>query len=226
MKLDKFYQKKSECVRLKNSIKIHSHYGSCLKGSKYQYFCEKNDNIDKCINILDNGIKLKEEIIEEKKNLEIKNKKITQSEEISNNKYEFLESELNNKLKLAKKENEKELENLEKENENDKIKLKNEIEELELMIQNIENTIKKLEDEKEWKMENKKKEILNKLEHEYELKLDKYEKEKELEKITKEENIKLLEHKLAINKEIEFEKLRKSAKLVKQIIYYFQNFNY
>lgn len=226
MELDEFYQKKSECVELRNSIKNHSHYGPCLNGSKYQDFCEKNNTLDKCIKIIDDAIELKEEIIEEKNYLEIKKKKIIQSKEISKNKYESMESKLNNELELAKKENEKELENLEKENENNKTKLKNEIEELEKIINNIKDTIKNLNNEKEWKIKNKKEEILNKLEHEYDLKLDKYEREKELEKITKEEKIKLLEHKLAINKEIEFEKLRKSAKLVNQIVNYFQKFNY
>ena len=66
MELDKFYQKKSECVGLRNSIRNHSHYGPCLNGSKYQDFCEKNNTLDKCINIIDDAIKLREKIIEKK----------------------------------------------------------------------------------------------------------------------------------------------------------------
>lgn len=116
---DEFYNQKNRCIDLKNSIHNHSHYGPCLNGSKYDYFLSKSNDLDKCINIFEQAINLKEEIIKENNNLKVKEKNKYQTEEISKKKYESKKEELIKDEENKKEENDKALEILE-----EKIKMK------------------------------------------------------------------------------------------------------
>lgn len=221
-----FYNQKNRCIDLEKSIRNHSHYGPCLNGSKYDYFRSKSKDLHKCINIFEQAINLKEEIIKENNNLKVKEKNKYQTEEISKKKYESKKEELMKDEENKKEENDKALKILEEKNENEKIKVNNEIEELEKEIKYIKDIINKLNEKNEWEIKVKKEEILNNLEHEYDLKVDKYEKEKELQKIKNEEKIKYLENEIKYKKEMEFAKLRKSCDLVNKIITRLNQFNF
>ena len=68
--------------------------------------------------------------------------------------------------------------------------MRKELLQLEFDIKNLKNVIELLKERNIGEIERKKKEILNRLEHEYEIKLDRYEREKEFEQLQKEEEIK------------------------------------
>ena len=48
---------------IRNDIRNHSHYGSCLNGSKYSTFRDKSNELDKCRNYRNEINKLEEDII-------------------------------------------------------------------------------------------------------------------------------------------------------------------
>ena len=86
----------------------------------------------------------------------------------------------------------------------------------------IEELKKKNIEEEDWKME----EIINNLQHEYELNLLEYKSQKELEKLRIEEKIKEMQFKIKMDKIVEFEELKKSSDFVDKIIYCIQKNNF
>lgn len=69
-------------------------------------------------------------------------------------------------------------------------------------------------------------EIINNLQHEYELNLLEYKSQKELEKLRIEEKIKEMQFKIKMDKIVEFEELKKSSDFVDKIIYCIQKNNF
>jgi hypothetical protein len=157
MVLDEFYSKKNRCLELRSSIKNNSHYGPCLNGSKYNDFYDKSNELDSCINIVKLAIKLKEQIIEEQNNLEVKKKYKSQSEEILNKKYNLMKVKFYQEENTQIKDNENTLKDLEEKNENDKKRKTNEIKELEKEIENLKDIINNINENKEWHIKKKKK---------------------------------------------------------------------
>lgn len=217
-----FYFVKNNCINLRDSIKNHNHYGPCLNGSKYNYFSEKCKDLDKCIHIFDKATQLEENIIKENNNLEIQKKKKYQSEELSNKKYESMKEQFKNEEDLEKKKNDEFLKHLEEKNKIYKKKAKNELEDLEKGIIYLKDLINDLDDKKEGEIKKKQEELLNNLEHEYDLKLDKYERDKELQRLKEEEHIRCLEKEFKNKIEYELVELRKRAELVNKTIYRFK----
>lgn len=209
-------------------IKNHSHYGPCLNGSRYSYFCSKSNELDTYIDIESKGYKLKEEIIKENNELKIKVKASSLSREEIDYEYENIKYKLESEEKNEKKNFENRLKCLEEKKKLEKSNALNEIKLLEAEIENIKKIIEELRkkdvEEEYWERE----EILNKLKNEYELKLQRFKEEKEYEKIEKETKIKEMKKKIDLEKKKEFTELEKSSKLVDKLIYIIQinNFNF
>ena len=203
---------------LRNSIKNHSHYGSCLNGSRYRIFHEKSNILDLCNNYKKNVNRLTKEIIEENNKLKIKEKEATKSREVADREYELFKEKFKSEEDNEIKYNENKLKNLEEKKKNEKKAAKNEIEKLKKDIENMKEIIETLRnkntEEEKWKKE----EIINNLQHEYELKLDRYKLEKEYQRLEKEQKIRLMEKKYKLEKEVEFAELKKSSDLVDKII--------
>ena len=216
----------AQCLR--SSIKNHSHYGPCLNGSRYDYFCKKSNELDEYIDIDSKGYKLKEEIIKENNVLKIKEKEASFSRELVDKKYVKIKEELDLEEKYENKYYEKKLQNLEEQKKNEKNSALNKIKELDADIKNLKEIIEKIRkkniEEEDWKKE----EILNKLKNEYELKLDIYKYEKEYQKAEKEEKIKEMKKKIEMDKIIEFKELKANSEFVDKLIYCikFNNFNF
>lgn len=216
----------AQCLR--SSIKNHSHYGPCLNGSRYDYFCKKSNELDEYIDIDSKGYKLKEEIIKENNVLKIKEKEASFSRELVDKKYVKIKEELDLEEKYENKYYEKKLQNLEEQKKNEKNSALNKIKELDADIKNLKEIIEELRkkniEEEDWKKE----EILNKLKNEYELKLDIYKYEKEYQKAEKEEKIKEMKKKIEMDKIIEFKELKANSEFVDKLIYCIKinNFNF
>lgn len=215
----------SHAEYLRNCIKNHSHYGPCLNGSKYSYFCSKSNQLDKCIDCYKKATRLKEEIIEENNKLKIKEKEANKTREISDREYETMKENFSLEENNEKIYNENYIKNLEDKKKNSKTNAENKVKRLEKEIDNLKEIIEKLKSEnikeEEWKRE----EILNELQHEYELKVQQYQYEKEYERIKKEEKIKEMENKYRLDKEVEFTELKKGSELVDFLINKMNNFN-
>ena len=83
----------------------------------------------------------------------------------------------------------------------------------------MEKEIQLLKEKNEGEFERKKQEILNRLQHEYEIKLDRYEKEKELEEIRRVDEIKYLKKEFEMKKQYEFINLRYKVDTVNKLIF-------
>ena len=213
---------------LRSSIKNHNHYGPCLNGSRYSYFCSKSNELDTYIDIDSKGYRLKEEIIKENNELKIKEKDSSLSREEVNREYDNIKDELEYEEKNEKNYYEKRLKNLEEQKKNEENNALNEIKELEKDIKNLKEIIEELRkkdvEEEDWNREK----ILNELKNEYELKLDRYKHEKEKEKIEKEVKIKEMKKKIEYDKMVEFKELKSNSEFVDKLIYCikFNNFNF
>ena len=82
-----------EAVGIKNEITSHSHYGSCLNGSRYNTFNKNRDELNEALEYRDRLYKLKEEIIKENNDLKIKEKNYNQNNELKKKEYELLKQE-------------------------------------------------------------------------------------------------------------------------------------
>jgi hypothetical protein len=148
---------------LRSSIKNHNHYGPCLNGSRYSYFCSKSNELDTYIDIDSKGYRLKEEIIKENNELKIKEKDSSLSREEVNREYDNIKDELEYEEKNEKNYYEKRLKNLEEQKKNEENNALNEIKELEKDIKNLKEIIEELRkkdvEEEDWNREK----ILNEL---------------------------------------------------------------
>jgi hypothetical protein len=213
---------------LRSSIKNHNHYGPCLNGSRYSYFCSKSNELDTYIDIDSKGYRLKEEIIQENNELKIKEKDSSLSREEVNREYDNIKDELKYEEKNEKNYYEKRLKNLEEQKKNEENNALNKIKELEKDIKNLKEIIEELRkkdvEEEDWNREK----ILNELKNEYELKLDRYKREKEIEKTEKEVKIIEMKEKIKSDKEVEFKELKSNSEFVDKLIYCikFNNFNF
>lgn len=215
----------SRCIHLRNHISNHSHFGPCLNGNKYSYYLQKSNDLDNCIDITDKALKLKEKIIENNNNLKIKKQEQSQSEELSNKKYESMKVQFEKEEDLERKKNDEYLKGFEEKNKNNKKKAKNTLKELEKEIENLKDNIHELGSQKDWEIKKKQEELLNRLEHDYEMQLDQYKFQKELQKLKEEARIRELEEEWKNQKEIEFNELREKAKLINKLIYSFKILN-
>ena len=206
----------AECLR--DSIKYHSHYGQCLKEYRYDSFRDRSNTLEKCINYYTEANRLKEQIIQENNNLKIKEKEANKSREIADREYELIKENFREEEEREIKYNQDQLIILEEKKKNEITDAKNKIESLEKEIENLKKIIEELRnknvEEEEWKKE----EIINNLQHEYELKLDRYKRVKEYEKLEKEEKIKVMEKKNNLLKEAEFAELRMQSDFVEKLI--------
>jgi DNA repair exonuclease SbcCD ATPase subunit len=204
---------------LRSSIKNHNHYGPCLNGSRYSYFCSKSNELDTYIDIDSKGYRLKEEIIKENNELKIKEKDSSLSREEVNREYDNIKNELEYEEKNEKNYYEKRLKNLEEQKKNEENNALNVIKELEKDIKNLKEIIEELRkkdvEEEDWNREK----ILNELKNEYELKLDRYKREKEIEKTEKEVKIIEMKEKIKSDKEVEFKELKSNSEFADKLIY-------
>ena len=215
----------SHAEYLRRCIRNHSHYDSCLYGSRYSYFSEKSNKLDTCVNYYEKATRLKEEIVEENNKLKIKEKEANKSREIADKEYETMKDQFNSEENNERRYYEDYIKNLEDKKKNEKINAKNKIESLENEIENLKKIIEELKaqniEEEEWKKE----EILNELQNDYKYKVEQYQQEKELERIRKEEKIREMENKNRLDKEVEFKELKKGSELVDLLINKFNIFN-
>ena len=100
-----------EAVGIKNEITSHSHYGSCLNGSRYNTFNKNRDELNEALEYRDRLYKLKEEIIKENNDLKIKEKNYNQNNELKKKEYELLKQEHKQIEELKIKENDNILDN-------------------------------------------------------------------------------------------------------------------
>ena len=210
-----------EAVLARDAITNHSHYGTCLNGSRYRNFDEKRNQLNKSLEYRTKAFQLKEAIIEENNNLKIKETAYNQNKDLDEHKYELLKKEKEQEEIELIQNNEKILEK-EKNNKDFEIKkLENELEQLKIDISNLENEIKFLKELNEEEIKRKKEAILNKFQNEYELKLDRYKREKELEQFQKEEDIKYKKMQFEMKKRKELTDLRYKADTVNKLIFIF-----
>ena len=211
---------------VERDIKNHSHYGPCLNGSRYSTFCEKTNELDKCKNYRNEADKLKEDIIKEYNNLKLKEKKKNQNKEIFEKECYALKEKFETEENLKIENNTMELKAKEEHFKNNKEERKNILGGLEKDINYLKDLIETLKENKEDETEKRKEDILNKLEHEYELKIDRYEMEKEYQKIEKEEIIKYKLKEIQREKKLEFTELRYKSNIVNKLIYLFKANNF
>ena len=133
--------------------------------------------------------------------------------------YELLKQEHKQIEELKIKENDNILDNKKNQKNIEIERLKNELEQLKLDISYLEKEIQILKEKNEGEIRRRKEEILNHLQHEYEIKIYKYEKEKELEQIKKEDEIKYIKKEFEAKKELEFTDLRYKADTVNKLIF-------
>jgi hypothetical protein len=221
---DYYYISSAESIE--KEIRNHSHYGPCLNGSRYSTFCEKSNELSKCKNYRKEVYELKEDIIKEFNDLKTKEKEKNQSEELFEKECQALIEKNENEEKIETEENEKKLKMKDEEFKTKKEKGKNKLEELETDIKNLREIIITLKENKADEIEKRKEEILNKLEHEYELKIYKYEMEKEYQKIEIEERIKVKQKDIQRRKRLEFAELKNKSELVNKLIYCFKINNF
>lgn len=213
---------------LRSSIKNHSHYGPCLNGSRYSYFCSKSNELDTYIDIDSKGYRLKEEIIQENNELKIRKEDSSLSRDKVNLEYDNIKYKLESEEKNEKKYYENKLQNLEEQKKNEEKNALDKIEELKSEIKNLKEIIEELRKKDVEEEDFKREEILNKLKNEYELKLREYKYEKEYEINRREKEIEIMKKKIEDDKITELIDLRKSSECVDKLIYLIQtnNFNF
>jgi hypothetical protein len=211
---------------IRYQIRNHSHYGSCLNGWRYSKFLEKSSELDTCLKYENEVTKLKEDIIEEYNNLKNKEKAREQSWELFNKECDEMKENFKSEENMEIEKNDKMLENLKEKTKNIEEEGKKKLEELEKDINNLKEKIELLKEKEEEGIERRKEEILNNLQHKYELSLERYEMEKKYQKMQKEEKMKLKIKEIEAKKEIEFAELKNKSDFVNKIFYCFKINNF
>lgn len=89
-----------EAVRIRDEITSHSHYGTCLNGSRYSTFDNKRSELSQSLEYRKRLYNLKEQIIKENNELKLKEKAYKQNNEMNEDKYESLKKKINLKKRV------------------------------------------------------------------------------------------------------------------------------
>ena len=213
----------NEADLLKERIESHYHFDKCLKGSDYNEFDSKRNDLNKCKSYY-NNMKSKEIAIISKygikKNAE---KELDSLKAINEKDLENLKKKLKTLEDINSKENETKLNEYKNRYEINEIKNNNEIKELYKEISNLNKEIKETKEKLDNELNLKKKEELFKLSNDYKIRLLQYENKKKLENQEKAKDFAIKKKQFEADKEIELNDLKNKAELVKKIITIYKN---
>ena len=212
-----------EAEQIKNRIENHLHYFSCFYSSdEYFSFDSNRHNLNRIKNCFDGLDTTENKIINQNNIKNNKERELDNLIQTTNEKFENEKKRLDNEEEIHRRENERNLEQIKNEYESNQLKKNNELKNIQQDILNLKEEITKLNEKFNLELDLKKKEVINKISNNYQIKLLQYENEKKLEKQKIEKEAIIEKTQFEANKEIEFNELKNKAELTQKIIMMFK----